>query len=164
MNSKGFFYKFNRCEHHKGFYNEEDPTKALSKIYYADFFEYPNDDEFPYDTAFELLCGSCNHFSLSLKKIFNYTPYIIEGRNKRGFHSFCQVYKNKKWYYIDARGITSSFDEFMDIAKSFVSDEYIIRPVDSNDIEDWESDFDYNKEAYAFAEAVIEKFREYYIL
>ena len=50
----------------------------------------------------------------------------------------------------------------MDIAKSFVSDEYIIRPVDADDIEDWESDFDYNKEAYAFAEAVIEKFRECY--
>lgn len=164
MSNKEPMCVFNRYEYHKGFYNDEDPTKALLKIYYTDFFEYPGDDDFPYDTAHELLCGSCHHFALSLKKALNYNPYIIEGINGRSFHAFCQIYKNKKWYYVDARGITSSFNEFVDIAKIFVSDEYIIRPVYSNDVDEWERDSDYNEEAYAFAEAVIEKFKECYTL
>ena len=34
---------------HKGFYNEDDFSKALCSIDYTDFFEYPDDDEFPGD-------------------------------------------------------------------------------------------------------------------
>ncbi len=52
----------------------------------------------------------------------------------------------------------------MDIAKMFVTDEYIIRPVTSKDIEEWENYSDYNEEAYAFAEAVIKKYENYYVL
>jgi len=156
------FNRYNEC--HKGFYNDGDPTKSLLKIYYSDFFEYPDDDEFPYYSAYELLCGSCNHFVLSLQKTFNYNPYIIEGKNKKGFHAFCQIHKNRKWYYVDARGITSSFNEFMDVAKTFVTDEYIIRPINQNDVKEWESYSNYNKEAYAFADAVIQKYKRCYAL
>ena len=72
--------------------------------------------------------------------------------------------KNKEWYYIDARGITTSFDEFMDIARNFVHDEYIIRPVSDNDIIEWNNDYYYDKEALAFAEAIIKKYNNYYAL
>ena len=164
MKNKGNFYAFNCCEYHKGFYNDKEPAESLEKINYTDFFEDPKDEEFPYDSARQFLNGSCNIFSLSLKKILNYTPYIIEGRNGICFHSFCQIYRECKWYYVDARGITTNFEEFINIPNTPIFDEFIIRPVNSDDIEDWESNFDYNKEAYAFAEAVIEKFREYYIL
>lgn len=92
-----------------------------------------------------------------MKKIFDYNPYVIEDRIGIGFHVFCQIYRNRKWYYVDARGITSSFSEFMDIAKIFVDDEYIIRPINSNDVDEWERDSNYNEEAYAFIEAVIKK-------
>lgn len=40
----------------------------------------------------------------------------------------------------------------------------IIRPVNDDDIVEWEKHDKYNKEAYAFAEAVIEKFKECYVL
>lgn len=46
----------------------------------------------------------------------------------------------------------------------FVTDEYTIRPVTSSDIEEWENYSDYNKEAYAFAEAVIKKYENCYVL
>ena len=164
MSNNEALCSFNRYEYHKGFYNDEEPTKSLLKIYYSDFFEYPDDDEFPYHTAYELLCGSCNHFALSLQKKYNYNPYVIEGKNQKGFHAFCQIYRNRKWYYVDARGITSSFNEFMDVAKTFVTDEYIIRPVNSNDVKEWEDYSNYNEEAYAFADAVIQKYERYYIL
>ena len=90
------FYRFERIERHKGFYNHDKNYKALSDINYIDFFPPLEDDEFPLDSAFELLYGSCNHFALSLKNVLNYTPYIIENKNKSGFHAFCQVYKGGK--------------------------------------------------------------------
>lgn len=149
---------------HKGFYNDDDITKSLCEISYSDFFEYPDDDEFPYDSAHSLLRGSCNHFAVALQKVLGYTPYIIEGKDGKGFHAFCQINKGKTWCYIDARGITTSFDEFMSVAAEFVSGEYTIKEVTSDIIKDWEKDIPYNEEAYAFAEAVINKYRNYYTL
>jgi hypothetical protein len=52
----------------------------------------------------------------------------------------------------------------MDIAKTFVTDEYIIRSIDSNDIDEWEKDSNYDKEAYAFAKAIIEKYKDCYVI
>lgn len=146
---------------HKGFYINQDFGDVLNHIYYEDFFEYPDDEEFPYASAGQLLRGSCNIFALGLQKAFGYTPYIIKGDNKKGFHSFCQIYIKGTWYYVDARGITTSFDEFMEVAKEFVSDKYTIRAVNDTDIEEWKDDKYYDK-ALAFAEAVIEKYKECY--
>lgn len=155
---------FNRFGgYHKGFYNDGvDSTKSLLDINYTDFFEAPNSEDFPYDSAHTLLRGSCHHFALSLQKLLNYTPYIIEGINQRGFHAFCQVCKSRTLCYIDARGVTTSFDEFMDVAKEFVTDEYVIRKVSPEDVEEWSKDCPYDDEAFKFAEAIIEKFKSYY--
>ena len=143
---------------HKGFYNTDNITDALCKIRYTDFFEYPDNEEFPYDSAHSLLRGSCNHFAVALKNVLGYTPYIIETTDKRGFHAFCQVPKNRDLYYVDARGVTSSFDEFMVVAREFVRGEYTISHATPDIIEEWESGSEYNDEAYAFAEAVIRKY------
>lgn len=150
---------------HKGFYNIDgidDITDALLEIRYSEFFEYPDDEDFPYDSAHSLLRGSCNHFAVALKNVLGYTPYIIEAADGRGFHAFCQVYKCGRLYYLDARGLTSSFDEFMVVAREFVRGEYTIREVTQDVIEEWESDSEYNEEAYAFAEAVIGKYIDCY--
>lgn len=163
MNEKGELCAFTRYDYHKGFYRDDDPLNVLEHTYYSDFFELPDDDEFPYDTARPLLCGSCHLFALSLNKVLGYTPFIIEGTNGGGFHCFCQLYRNNRWFYVDARGITSSFSEFMDEAKTFVSKEYIIRQVTSEDIEEWNNDEKYVDEALSFAEAVIQKYKECYM-
>lgn len=165
MDRKGDLISFSRFGWHKGFYNAndfDDITDALCEICYEEFFEYPDDDEFPYDSAHSLLRGSCNHFAVALNKVLGYTPYIIETSDKRGFHAFCQTYKNGKLYYVDARGMTSSFDEFMIVAREFVRGEYTIKEVTQDIIEEWESGSEYNEEAYAFAEAVIRKYIECY--
>ncbi len=154
----------NQCGKHKGFYNDRDAEKALFDINYSDFFEDPDDDEFPYDYAGAFLRGSCDCFALSLQKLLGYNPYIIQGKDKVGFHAFCQIYKKGTWYFVDARGITSSFDEFMSVASTFVSDEFTIRPVTPEDIENWKKASIYEDEGYAFAEAVIEKFKYCYTL
>lgn len=155
---------FVRCGFHKGFYNDGEPLKSLLDIDYSEFFKLPdNADDFPYWSADVLLCGSCQIFALALRNAFGYNAYIIEGNNKICFHAFCQIYRNKEWYYVDARGITTSFDEFMNVAKKFVSDEYTIRLINSEDIEDWEKD-DYYDEGMAFADAIIKKYKECYTL
>lgn len=147
---------------HKGFYTHKDMITALSQICYENLFEEPCNCELPCDSLYLLLCGACNYFAVSLQRKMGYNVYIIEGNNNTSFHAFCQVYKNGRWHYIDARGVTTSFDEFMTVASEFVSDEYTIRMATPNDIEDWEEDCDYNKEAYAFAEAVIDKYEQHY--
>jgi len=96
--------------------------------------------------------------------VLGYTPYIIVGKECNSFHAFCQVYKKRTWFYIDARGATSSFNEFMSVASEFVSGEYTIREATSDIVKDWESGSSYNEETYAFAEAVIRKYRDYYTL
>lgn len=161
MDRKGEWISFRRFDWHKGFYNVEgvdDITKALLEIRYEDFYEYPNDEEFPYDSAWSLLRGSCNHFAVALNKVLGYTPYIIETPNRKGFHAFCQVCKSGRVYYVDARGMTSSFDEFMVVAREFVPGEFTIKQATQDVIEEWESGSRYNEQAYAFAEAVIKKF------
>jgi len=165
MDRKGGLISFRSFGWHKGFYNIEgidDITDTLLEVKYTDFFEYPDDEDFPYDSAHSLLRGSCHHFAVALKNVLGYTPYIIEETDRRGFHAFCQVYKNGQLYYVDARGMTSSFDEFMVVAREFVWGEYTIKQATQDVIEEWESGSEYNEEAYAFAEAVIKKYIECY--
>ena len=163
MDNRKKFCSFGHYGYHKGFYNDEDPTESLQNIRYTDFFE-SSDDENPFYSAASLLRGGCDRFVLALKNLLGYNLYLIEGNDDKSFHAFCQIYKNGKWYYIDARGITSSFDEFMIVAKEFVNGEYTVRPVTSVDIDEWENYDYYNEEGYAFAEAVIKKYKAYYVL
>ena len=163
MVNRKSFVSFQRIGWRKGFYNDEDFNKTLRNIRFSDFFDEPDDEAFPYSEADNLLSGSCHLFSLALKRVLGYRQYIIQGDNKVNFHAFCQIYKKGIWFYIDARGITTSFDEFMDVARTFVSDTYTIREVTQDEIDDWAEE-DYFDEAIAFSEAIINKFKEHYIL
>ena len=106
MADRGELVSFNSYGWHKGFYNDDNYSDSLLRIRYSDYFEEPDDDEFPYDSAYVLLNGSCNHFAVSLRNVFYYNVHVIEAKDRKGFHAFCQVYKNRQWYYVDARGIT----------------------------------------------------------
>lgn len=152
--------------YHKGFYNDENYMNSFYEIRYDTFFELPDDDDFVCDRADVLLCGACHIFATALQKKLGYNLYVIEENKeatRKGFHAFCQVYEFDRIYYVDARGMTSSFDEFMDIAKTFVGGEYIIRPVRPDELDDWKKD-DYYKELLSFAESVIEKYKQCYTL
>ena len=164
MSARRDFQYFNQYECHKGFYNDEDCEGTLSGIHYSDFNELPSIEAFPFDNAEVLLRGACNCFALSLQKVLNYSTFVIEEKNGKGFHVFCQIYRDKSWYFFDARGITSSFREFMNGLEVFIHDEFTIRPVTPEDKQRWESGDYYYKEGYMFAEEVIREYRECYIL
>lgn len=143
MSERGKLVSFGNYEWHKGFYNDENYTDTLIKIRYSDFFVELDNDEFPYDSAYVLLNGSCNHFAVSLGKIYGYNVYVIQQIDKKGFHAFCQIYQRGQWYYVDARGITSSFDEFIKGVRTFVGDEFTIRLMSDKDLLDTEKSFCY---------------------
>lgn len=164
MAARRAMYTFTRKGCHKGFYNDSNPIESLRSIDYYNFMGLPDDEDNPYSSACELLCGSCDRFAIALNKVLGYNPYIVESVEEPHFHAFCQVYKDRRLYYVDARGITSSFDEFMEIAGRFASGEFIIRPVTSIDIEQWENDGYYVDEGNAFAEALIHRYKECYTL
>lgn len=152
---------------HKGFYVDDDFSKSLLQIEYTDFFDKPayadDDDDFLFDTAHELLRGSCHHFAWAAQRVLDYRPYIIKETDGKGFHALCQVYKKRRMYYIDARGVTTSFNEFMTVAKEFVRGEFVIRPIEKADIDSWEKD-DFNGERLAFAEEFIKRYKDCYTI
>ena len=150
-----------RYEKHKGFYNDRDPEQHLSEICYADFFEKPDDENFAYDDAGALLRGACHLFALSLARFLGYNAYLIEAKGG-GLHAFCQVYRDNQLYYIDARGATTSFDEFMEVAGYFAAGEFCVREITVQDIEEWENTESYYEEALLFAETVIKEYEQCY--
>ena len=156
--------KFIPCDDgfHKGFYNDNNAEESLVEIAYTDYFDSEPCDDFAYGDAHAFLCGSCQLFALCLSKIFGYQAYLIESKDTIHFHVFCRVSKENIVYYIDARGVTTSFDEFMEIARIFVPDAYTIREISTLDIESWNCDEEYLEEALAFAEAIIKGHEENY--
>lgn len=52
----------------------------------------------------------------------------------------------------------------MVVAREFVRGEYTISPVTLDVIKEWENSSEYNEEVYAFAEAVIRKYIECYMV
>ena len=155
---------FKRCGEHKGFYNADDLENALRNVHYEKFFKSPDDDEFSITSADDFLCGVCTQFAVALYKALNYTPYIIESSDKKGFHAFCQVLQNERIYYVDVRGMTSSFEEFMSGVRQFVKGEYTISQVTQDVVDKWENDSEYHQEACAFANAMIKEYVNYYTI
>ena len=111
--------------------------------------------------------GDINEFTELYQSISNILwkcePSLIDAKtlieNTTGIKT-----QTKKSLMTKIDNIFSEMNAIMDIAKKFVMDEYMIRPGNDDDIVEWEKHDNYNKEAYAFAEAVIEKFKECYVL
>ncbi len=101
-----------------------------------------------------------------LQQPFNKTQafHIIEQTNKKGFHVFCQVYKDNNWYYIDVRGATSDFNEFINGIRLFIKSEFIIRKVTDYEIIAWEDGIEDINITREFALAMIKKYRNYYMI
>ena len=156
-----------RAEIHKGFYCDDNDFANLIEIDYEGHLPQIDDGEEHLTSAGCLLRGSCQAFALKVEEILGYKPFIIESHNGKGHHVFCQAtLLNGKNAFIDARGVTTSFDEFMEVAAEFVEGPFVIRRVDKNDKAEWQrsSDTNSHKEHLALAEAVIKENIECYEL
>lgn len=92
----------------KGFYTHEYIYEALRNVVY----EGDYDDECPYTDAYDFLQGSCDIFAEILSETFGYKRYIISDGNS--FHIFCKLFYNTEEVYIDIRGYTSDYNEFVE--------------------------------------------------
>lgn len=146
-----------RTEIHKGFYCDDNDFANLLEIDFDGHLNQIDDGEEHLTSAECLLRGSCQAFALKVEEILGYKAFIIRECGGKGHHVFCQATIDGKNAFIDARGVTTSFDEFMEVAAEFVQGPFEIRRVNENDIAEWQRNSDTNshEEHLALAKEVI---------
>lgn len=146
-----------RTEIHKGFYCDDNDFANLIEIDFDGHLNQIDDGEEHLTSAECLLRGSCQAFALKVEEILGYKAFIIQEYGGKGHHVFCQATIDGKNAFIDARGVTTSFDEFMEVAAEFVQGPFEIRRVNENDIAEWQRNSDTNshEEHLALAKEVI---------
>lgn len=143
-------------ELHKGFYCDNNNYANLKEIDFDGHLAQIDDDEEHLTSAGCLLEGSCQAFAMQVEEILGYEAFIIKECNGKCHHVFCQATLDGKIALIDARGVTTSFDEFMEVAGEFVKGPFVIRRINEKDIAGWQSSSDNSHEEHrALAEAVI---------
>lgn len=144
--------------YHTGYYLEPfwAIKERLESVTYEEVMgrKTPDDEEFIYDNAEIFLNGSCQLFSYALMEKFGYAPYKIKDRDH--VHYFCQASYQKKRVYVDVRGMTTDFGEFLQ--SSCISDDeaIIITPQEISDEELFEIKQD-KIWGLPFAKAIIER-------
>lgn len=121
--------------------------------------ELPEECDFPIANAHDFLMGACNLFALALHKKFGYKVYTIKHENQI-YHYFCITYSKGHKIFIDVRGMTSNFEDFMLGVLLPQNSEYFIHKIEIN--EDEELSEKWAKEGLLFANAIISKFPEFY--
>ena len=109
----------------------------------------------PYVAASDFLMGSCHLFALDLNKKFGYPIYaiILEGQM---IHCFCQVRRDETTFYIDVRGATNDYSDFLLETNVSEEEDFAIQEYIVDSFEEWD------EIALKFAKALIEKNLEYY--
>lgn len=95
-----------------GFYCDNNNFAKLEEIDYEGHLPQI-DDEDHLTLAAHLLRGSCQAFALKIEEILGYKALINEGYNGKSHHIFCQANLEGKIALIDARGVTTNYDEFI---------------------------------------------------
>lgn len=108
-------------------------------------------------STYDLLHGYCTTFATLLHKKYGYTVYKIEKKNGDYIHCFCTAIWNGITYYIDVRGITNNYDEFISEFEDFVSKEESLQY--TVPVENFKNDYPF---AMELASKVESYFKEYY--
>lgn len=113
-------------------------------------------------SAVLFLHGFCDIFALALQKTFSYKLFQVS-ENGQAVHTFAIAQYNSKSVYIDARGITSRYEDMTCAFDAFFASEenkHIILPFK----EDKEEPFPEKTSAEFFDAALrfIEKYKDYY--
>lgn len=150
---------------HNGHYLSANIDQSLKEVRNSKYSEIKCDDEdaidYHYETADIFLHGSCQLFSLALHNIFGYDAYKItwDGLHK---HYFCMIDLDKTKIYIDVRGMTTDFNEFVrTFCPGLLYIPYSIEPQNIAEDEDLNAEGDVT--GYAFANEIIERYQSFYV-
>ena len=113
------------------------------------------DETCPYVDASDFLMGSCQLFAIELNKKFGYPIYAIILKGQM-IHCFCQVQKNETTYYIDVRGITNDYSNFLSETNVLKESNFVIKEYIVDSFDEWD------EIGLKFAQLLIEKNPEYY--
>ena len=122
-----------------------------------------NDDQndFPYTTAYDFLMGSCHLFALALYRKFGYKICEIRDSHNNLTHSFCVVKNDLQTFFIDVRGATIDFKEFISYFSTTITTRDI-HPLGTQDEVQLKDKWDII--GLQFANAIIEKYPECYTI
>ena len=146
-------------------YPDEFETE-LNKIYFDGCYIIPCESAYPCPfedkTAYIFLHGSCDIFAEQLRKTCtDYDVYRIENKNGRPIHWYAQTnYKNMP-IYIDVRGATTSFEEFISEFRPHIVDGYKIQKQTEEVIS---ADEHWVETGILFATAIINDNLDYYFI
>ena len=111
------------------------------------------------------LHGICDIFAEALHRKYGYELHQVNDEGNYLVHAFCTAKKNGKTVYVDVRGMTTDYEEFICPFDDFFPTEEErkrILPYDAKNLEYYESG--YVKEALVAADKMLENNREYYEL
>ena len=159
MKSENLMQPFGSGDFHKGHFIEKNKTirTCLDNIKFEDYnISIPKDyiDVFPYDSAWDLLKGSCDLFAKALYQRFGFTVYELKYKDKL-VHCYCKLLYYGKEVYIDVRGATTNKREFF--SEFGTGEESICEDIENKNLND-----EWAKEGFAFANEIITKYHNYY--
>lgn len=144
----------------KGYYSRGNLLckSELETVKIEDFPEieiYDPDETCPYVDAHDFLMGSCQLFAVELNRKFGYPIYAIILKGQM-IHCFCQVRRDETTYYIDVRGVTNNYSDFLLETKVLDDSNFVIQEYTVDSFDEWD------EIGLKFAQLLIEKNPEYY--
>lgn len=160
MSDTFYFHAGHYCKLSKEHWNiEEFLEEELNPQFVADEGDESLSEFNEYSDAAVFLHGSCQLFSLALHKEFGFEAYEIHCGSS--FHCFCQTNYKGTRVYIDVRGATTNFREFL--IGSPLSSTAACYSICAQDLEeDGQLKGKFDAEGLAFAKYLIHKNPEYY--
>lgn len=114
--------------------------------------------------AYDFLHGSCNEFAYMLNEKYGYPVFEIKDEKGNLIHSFTRVDTDSQHYFIDVRGITTDYSEFISEFEDWIDEETSIIntfPVDLLDKDERERNAP-SKENREFIENLFSDYNNYY--
>ena len=144
---------------HRGFYlnQNKDFLSQLSEIRSKNPANISNNDTVYYN-AYLFLHGLCHVFAYVLHQKYGYDILELKNKSESMVHWCCiTTYKGQN-IYIDIRGITSDFDEFIMEFQPDIGNNPVRRIVTNLD----DYDDEWENEQLLFANEIILKYENYY--
>lgn len=152
----------NNDNFHTGFYilGKENVNDYLKKIDNPFFTEEL--DDCPYYDASIFLHGICHIFAYALHKIFGYEIYEILSSDRKTIHWFCLSCYQKKKVYVDIRGATTDYEEFLAEFQPWIGQDSIVNHYKKMNDMDFKDDWE--DIGLKFAREIIAKNFDYYCI
>ena len=99
------------------------------------YFDFLEDISYRGLSLYDCLHGWCEYFALELNKRYSYSLRMLYDYDNNFIHAFCSTCKDT--LFIDARGITDNWNEFIEEYIDFTEpDSCIVRPITVSKLKD----------------------------